>query len=191
MVQGMFLYATLVMDNLFHQLNLAAMRAELRPDVFPNGLDQAYVLETTNFRFVVLTSVRYGRIIKRILDEHRPNHCKGTRKILAWLVCAIRPLKWREIQCAISIDPDLGSFNPDQRLAVQPKDICGSLVDHQSDGSVILVHTTAKLYSTSIVAAIHPTNFLQLLGLYQYYLRASRTFEAIQSILGSILLRYV
>lgn len=45
--QGMFLYATLVMDNLLHQLNLAAMRAELEPGVFPNGLDQACVAKWT------------------------------------------------------------------------------------------------------------------------------------------------
>lgn len=38
------IYATLVMDNLLHQLDLAAVRAELEPDVFPNGLEQAYVL---------------------------------------------------------------------------------------------------------------------------------------------------
>jgi hypothetical protein len=39
----MFLYAILVMDNLFHQLSLAAMRAELDPRVFPDGLHQACV----------------------------------------------------------------------------------------------------------------------------------------------------
>jgi hypothetical protein len=38
----MFLYATLVMENLLDQLNLAAMRSELDPRVFPTGLDQAY-----------------------------------------------------------------------------------------------------------------------------------------------------
>jgi hypothetical protein len=37
----MFLYATLVMDNLFQQTNVSDMRAELEPAVFPDGLDQA------------------------------------------------------------------------------------------------------------------------------------------------------
>lgn len=41
MIEGMFLYATLVMDNLLHQTNLAAMREELKLDVFPDGLKQA------------------------------------------------------------------------------------------------------------------------------------------------------
>lgn len=45
----MFLYATLVMDNLLHQLNLAAMRAELDPRVFPNGLHQACVAKWMYF----------------------------------------------------------------------------------------------------------------------------------------------
>lgn len=160
MTQGMFLYASLVMDNLLHQLDLAAVRTELEPDVFPNGLNQAYVLEKKIFWLTALISTRYGRIIGRLLDEKRPTHCTGVRKILAWLVCAMRPLKWREIQCAVSIDPDLGSFNPDQRLVMQPKDICGSLVEHQSDGSVHLVHTTAKLCVAFVVAAIAFTNLV-------------------------------
>lgn len=41
----MFLYVTLVMDNLLDQIDLATMSRELHPDVFPNGLDQAYVSE--------------------------------------------------------------------------------------------------------------------------------------------------
>lgn len=57
----------------------------------------------------------------------------------------MRPLKWREIQCAVSTDPDAGIVDHDQRFAVGPKDICGSLVELQSDGSLHLVHTTAKL----------------------------------------------
>lgn len=48
MLSGMFLYAKLVMDNLFHQVSLAMMQAELDPHVFPTGLDQAYVcIEST------------------------------------------------------------------------------------------------------------------------------------------------
>jgi hypothetical protein len=142
----MFLYAKLVMDNLFHQVNLAMMRAELDPQVFPTGLKQAYVSVaipiTAND---VLTILRYGRILKRILDEKRPAYCEGARKILAWLVCAMRTLKWREIQCAISTDSDAGIIDPSQRLVMQPKEICGSLVEQQSDGGLQLVHTTARL----------------------------------------------
>ena len=57
----------------------------------------------------------------------------------------MRPLRWREIQCAISTDTDAGILNPEQRLVMGPKGICGSLVEQQPDDSLRLVHTTAKL----------------------------------------------
>jgi hypothetical protein len=50
----MFLYVTLVMDNLLHQLNLAEMRAELY--VFPTGLDQAYAPDSKFARQVTRTN---------------------------------------------------------------------------------------------------------------------------------------
>jgi hypothetical protein len=97
------------------------------------------------YRPLELILRRYGRILKRIFDETRPAQCQGARKILAWLVCAIRPLRWREIQCAISTDADAGMVDPDRRLIVGPKELCGSLVEQQRDDSLRLVHTTAKL----------------------------------------------
>jgi adenylate kinase family enzyme len=143
---GMFLYAILVLDNLLQQTNLAAMRAELDPGCFPNGLEQACVL-TVNLlaQSHLLIMARYGRILKRILDTSRPAQSQSARKILAWLVCAMRPFRWREIQCAISTDPDASVVDPDQRLVMEPKEICGSLVETHCDESLRLVHTTAKL----------------------------------------------
>lgn len=85
----------------------------------------------------------YGRILSRILDVDRPAS-QGALRLLAWLVCAFRPLKWHEIQCAVSIDPAAGKIDLDQRFVVGPKDICGSLVEQHSDGSLQLVHTTAR-----------------------------------------------
>lgn len=38
---GMFLFAKLVLDNLFHQENLENVYKEMRPDTFPRGFDQA------------------------------------------------------------------------------------------------------------------------------------------------------
>ena len=67
-------------------------------------------------------------------------------RLLGWLVCARRPLKWHEIQGAISID--LGAQDVDfdeRRLRVDSKDICGSLVEKSTDGCVKLVHLTARL----------------------------------------------
>lgn len=140
----MFLYATLVMDNLFQQTNLAAMRAELEPTVFPGGLDQAYVLVWCHIKTNdLLTSSSYKRILARVLDvNHRAS--QDARRLLTWLVCAFRPLKWHEIQCAVSIDPEAGKVDLVRRFVVEPKQICGSLIEQHSDGSLQLVHTTAK-----------------------------------------------
>jgi hypothetical protein len=40
----MFLYAKLVMKNLFDQTRLSNLRRELEPSTFPKGIDKAYVL---------------------------------------------------------------------------------------------------------------------------------------------------
>ena len=37
----MFLFAKLVMTNLYNQTSRAKMRTEVHPDRFPDGLDQA------------------------------------------------------------------------------------------------------------------------------------------------------
>jgi hypothetical protein len=42
--EGMFLFARLVLENLFDQKCLEDLYYELEPDTFPNGFDQAYVL---------------------------------------------------------------------------------------------------------------------------------------------------
>jgi hypothetical protein len=40
---GMFLFAKLVLQNLYDQRNLVNVYKELRPDTFPKGFDEAYV----------------------------------------------------------------------------------------------------------------------------------------------------
>lgn len=67
-------------------------------------------------------------------------------QLLAWLVCAKRPLEWREIQAAVAIDieEETVDFHGRQWM-VNAKDLCGSLVETRSDGSLEMVHTTAKL----------------------------------------------
>jgi hypothetical protein len=68
-------------------------------------------------------------------------------RLLTWMVCAKRPMKWREIQCAISIDLDDQIVDWDRkRFAVDSKELCGSLVELHADGTVNLVHHTAKWY---------------------------------------------
>jgi len=66
--------------------------------------------------------------------------------LLNWLVCAKRSMKWYEIQGAKSIDVEEQSVNYRKlRFRVDSKDLCGSLVEIRFDGTVELVHLTAKL----------------------------------------------
>lgn len=63
--------------------------------------------------------------------------------MLSWLVCARRSIKWREIQGAKSIDVETQCIDFERlQLRVDSKDLCGSLVEIRSDGTVEL---TAKL----------------------------------------------
>lgn len=66
--------------------------------------------------------------------------------LLRWLVCTKRSLKWHEIQGLKSINLDEQSVEFErQRFVVAPKDLCESLVEIRSDGTLELVHLTAKL----------------------------------------------
>jgi len=62
------------------------------------------------------------------------------------MVCAKRPLKWREIQAAVSIDADEQTIDFDQgRVRGDAEDYCGSLIRVYPGDRVELVHTTAKM----------------------------------------------
>lgn len=74
-------------------------------------------------------------------------------KILGWVICARRPLRWREIQSLFCIDPVEGVVDyEERRLRVTCKDICGSLIDvhHPADKKagpediIKIVHETAR-----------------------------------------------
>ncbi|KAI0402033.1 hypothetical protein F4802DRAFT_600410 [Xylaria palmicola] len=139
--KGMFIYARVVMDNLIAQGSAAELDEELQTK-FPNGLDQAY-----------------ERVVLRILDcpKRSEKQREAAAKILRWLTCAIRPLRWNEIQCLCCIDPHSGVCNPKHRRVDNCKTLCGSFVDVddvdrrlntslQSNPVVSLVHSTARGY---------------------------------------------
>lgn len=69
-------------------------------------------------------------------------------KLLRWLVLARRPLKWREIQVLTSINLHARRVDFERQMfrVTSAKDICGSLVDVREDGTVELIHLTAKQY---------------------------------------------
>ncbi|KAI9779019.1 MAG: hypothetical protein M1816_003779 [Peltula sp. TS41687] len=126
--KGMFLYAKLVMENLQSQTKRANLERELEPNTFPRGLEDAY-----------------ARIVGRILKD--PSVKDDAARLLGWLVCAKRPMKWPEIQGAMSINLEAKDVDFEGRqLLVDWKDLCGSLVERRSDDSVELVHLTARFF---------------------------------------------
>ncbi|KAH0562509.1 hypothetical protein GP486_002801 [Trichoglossum hirsutum] len=76
----------------------------------------------------------------------KPSDREDAARLLGWLVCARRPLKWHEIQGAWSFDSDAQTFDyEERRLRTDSKELCGSLVEIRHGGVVDLVHLTAKL----------------------------------------------
>lgn len=86
----------------------------------------------------------YGRILDRILESRGPHMVKHLRHILGWIVCARRPLRWREIQGAISLDLERQRVDYDKGIAESPKGLFASIVKIQADDTVELVHGTAR-----------------------------------------------
>ena len=72
---------------------------------------------------------------------------EGALRLLGWLVCAKRPLKLHEVQTMKSINLEQRTVEFERRrFRVDPKDLCESLVDVRPDGSIELVHLTARVY---------------------------------------------
>ncbi|KAJ6104354.1 hypothetical protein N7523_010674 [Penicillium sp. IBT 18751x] len=124
---GKFLFAKLVMTALFYLISREKLYNEVHVKGIPEGLEAAY-----------------SRVLDVVLEQTSRSEAL---QLLAWLVCAKRRLEWREIQAAVAIDieGETVDFYSRQWL-VNAKDLCGSLVETQSDGSLELVHTTAKFY---------------------------------------------
>jgi len=71
----------------------------------------------------------------------------AAKRLLGWLVCAIRPLRWHEVQGAASYDVEDHTFDFEERkFRKDPKGLCGSLVDMHADAEIRFVHLTAELY---------------------------------------------
>jgi hypothetical protein len=88
----------------------------------------------------------YERIMNRIKQNTTPEEWKVAQKLMGWMVCVRRPLKWHEIQGAYSIDPgeQIIDFD-DRKLRIHIRDLCGSLVQVLPGDRVELVHSTAKM----------------------------------------------
>lgn len=84
--------------------------------------------------------------MSRIKQNTSLEEWKIAQKLLGWMVCARRPLKWHEIQGAVSIDPAEQTIDfDDRKLRIHIRDLCGSLIQVLPGDRVELVHSTAKM----------------------------------------------
>ncbi|KAF5549979.1 zinc finger C2H2-type integrase DNA-binding protein [Fusarium napiforme] len=109
-------------------ISLAEVEEQLKE--FPSEINQAY-----------------ERIMGRIIHKAPHQSRKGALQLLGWLVCARRPLKWHEIQSlkSINLDQQLVDFGR-HKFSVSGKDLCGSLVELREDGTLELIHISAKMF---------------------------------------------
>ncbi|TVY15598.1 Vegetative incompatibility protein HET-E-1 [Lachnellula arida] len=154
---GMFLFAKLVLDHLYALETKMNILNEIKTYGFPEGLEEAY-----------------ERIIRRLKQQLRHEQWSIARKLLGWMVCAKRPLNWREIQAVVSMDIQNQSIELDKRkLRSNIQDYCGSLIQVSDGDRVELVHTTAKMYVISSGYVNRPTVEFNLAAICLQYL----TFE--------------
>ncbi|KAK0647033.1 hypothetical protein B0T16DRAFT_458896 [Cercophora newfieldiana] len=137
---GMFLFAKVVLDNLFSQTTKELLRQELESETFPEGMDGAY-----------------NRVFLRVFGSAHPRRRECAEEVIRLVACAKRPLRWREVQATFCIDEEQGNVNYDgQRLTVTCKTLCGAFVDVYPvttketpvEGVLKLVHQTARTYLT-------------------------------------------
>ncbi|KAK6337077.1 hypothetical protein TWF718_009863 [Orbilia javanica] len=136
--KGMFLYAKIVLDNLFHQQSLAKFKKELSQDNFPKELNQAY-----------------ERVAIRVFDHGHEARRLSAATILGWIATSGRPLRSREIQARFCINPVDEICDFDERMLDPFKIICGSLVEAEAcddykesepEQIISIVHPTAGRY---------------------------------------------
>ena len=94
---------------------------------------------------------RYGRVISSVLENVPQKQKEIASKIIGWVTCAKRPLKWREIEASLSIDHTNSTLAYKRGELRDCKWFCGSLVDlqsgeteHVSEAIITLVHETAR-----------------------------------------------
>lgn len=83
--------------------------------------------------------------MQTILDKDVRAERDEALMILRWLVCAKRSLKMHEVQTMKSINLHKGTVEFERRrFRVHLKELCESLVEVREDGTIELVHMTAR-----------------------------------------------
>ncbi|KAF4987182.1 hypothetical protein FDECE_15563 [Fusarium decemcellulare] len=124
-VDGMFLYARLVVDYL--SSNIFYSSEEIKTSV--NQLPK----EITDF---------YQKILTQIMAPLDARSVDRIRCVLGWVAFAQRPLQRLELLSAISFspgDPDVARLTPQYIL-----DICGTLVEERKDSRLTFIHISVK-----------------------------------------------
>jgi hypothetical protein len=130
-IHSRFLLAQLLMNSFRDKLTVRDVKSALRN--LPQGSD-AY-------------DVAYHATMERILAQGKGPSEKA-KKILAWILCACRPLSTLELLHALAIEPGDTEIDEDNILGTeQLLDICAGLVtiDEQSD-NVRFIHYTTQEY---------------------------------------------
>lgn len=144
----MFLLARLIMDNLHNQETWEDIDEELRSEILPRKIDEAY--DPPFLRLFATAdgscySSRYGRILLRIRKHDNVRQQARVKQILGMITVAKRSMWLHEIQGALSLRLDDKSIDfENRRLRKHLKEICGPMVEVHEDGSVELIHHTAK-----------------------------------------------
>ncbi|KAJ8132836.1 hypothetical protein O1611_g785 [Lasiodiplodia mahajangana] len=140
--RGMFIFADLFSKYLESQLSKAALLAELDPNKLPVSLDHVY-----------------ERIFERVFEMRNDTSGAFVREILGWIACARRPLKWAEVQGAVCIDLDNQVVDYARMLSESPKGLFASLIEIGKDGTVELIHETAREYICRNIIKSRETNY--------------------------------
>jgi hypothetical protein len=100
-----------------------------------------------------LSWCRYERVAVRVFEHVSKAELEDATKILGWVICGRRHMRWREIQAFFCIDPLMCDVDYDgKRLRVTCKDLCRSFVDIHQAGAKVghpedlikIVHSTAQ-----------------------------------------------
>lgn len=127
--KGMFLWVRLVSTMLEQQSTEAEIEAAI--DELPDGLDEAY-----------------GLILSRFRDLNMSERNRVFR-ILFWICVAYRPIGIHDLADGISLKPGQTILSRRTRSGDYDRDIlniCAPLIEKSGNGSLGLVHFTAKEY---------------------------------------------
>jgi hypothetical protein len=92
-------------------------------------------------------------VVVHVLENPNDSERDASQQILGRVMCAERPLMWKELQSWFCIEVDNETADTDFRLTMSCKVLCGSLIEVEpntrsiasSDDIINLVHETARM----------------------------------------------